>query len=73
MGSKMSEAQEEDEMERVPIPLKNVSSAISKKESELKELKELAGWVVKGFSPNPGISGQKPHCRKSCLREAKVV
>ena len=36
----MPEAREEDEMEQVPIPLKNVSPAIPKKESELKELIE---------------------------------
>ena len=34
----MPEAQEGDEMEQVPIPLKNVSPAIPKKLSELKKL-----------------------------------
>ena len=36
----MPEAQKEDEIEQVPIPLKNVPVAILKKESELKELIE---------------------------------
>ena len=36
----MLEARKEDEIEQVPIPLKNVSVAILKKESELKELIE---------------------------------
>ena len=36
----MPEAQEEDEIEQVPIPLKNVSPAIPKNESELKDLIE---------------------------------
>ena len=36
----MLEAKEEDEFEKVPIPLKNVSPAIPKKELELKDLIE---------------------------------
>jgi len=36
----MPEAQEENEVEQVPIPLKNVSLAISKNDSKLKELVE---------------------------------
>ena len=36
----MPEAQEEDEEEQVPIPIKNVSLAIPKRESKLKELIE---------------------------------
>jgi hypothetical protein len=36
----MPEAWEEDEVEQVPIPLKNVSPAIPKNDLELKELVE---------------------------------
>ena len=36
----MPEAQEEDEEEQVPIPIKNVSLAIPKRKSKLKELIE---------------------------------
>jgi hypothetical protein len=36
----MPEAQEEDKIEQVPIPLRNVSHAIPKSESELKWLRE---------------------------------
>jgi hypothetical protein len=38
--SEMPEAREEDEVKQVPIPLINVSPAIPKSESELKELVE---------------------------------
>jgi hypothetical protein len=36
----MPEVREEDELELVPIPLKNVTPTIPKKESEMKELVE---------------------------------
>jgi hypothetical protein len=36
----MPKAREEDEVEQVPIPLKNVSPTILKNDSELKELVE---------------------------------
>jgi hypothetical protein len=57
----MPEAREEDEVEQVPIPLKNMSHAIPKSESELKVLIEdlTPGWVVRGSLPNPGIFGVK--------------
>jgi hypothetical protein len=36
----MPDAREEDEMEQVPIPVKNVSPVVPKNDSELKELLE---------------------------------
>jgi hypothetical protein len=36
----MPEIREEDELKPVPIPLKNITPAIPKKESEMKELVE---------------------------------
>jgi hypothetical protein len=41
----MPQAREEDEVEHVPIPLRNVSPAIPKSESELKELVEDLTWM----------------------------
>ena len=50
----MSKAQEEDEMEHVPIPFENVSPAIPKKELKLKELiKDLSQMGCKGFFAKP--------------------
>jgi hypothetical protein len=37
----MPKVREEDEREQVPIPLKNVSPAVPKNDSELKELVEV--------------------------------
>jgi hypothetical protein len=52
----MPEARKEDEVEQVPIPLKNVSPAIPKSESKLKELVEdLTEMGCEGSSPNLGI------------------
>jgi hypothetical protein len=60
--SKMPKARENDEVEHVPIPLKNVSPAIPKSESGLKELiDDLTKWVVKSSSPNLGIFGVRQH------------
>jgi hypothetical protein len=65
----MPEAREEDEVEQVPIFLKNVSPAIPKSESELKELVEDLIWMgCEGFSPNPGIFGVRRHCGNFSLR-----
>ena len=41
----MPEAREEDEVEQVHIPLKNVSHAILKSEVELKELIDNLTWM----------------------------
>ena len=50
----MSEAREEDEIEQVPIPLTNVSPAISKNESELKELiEDLTRMGCEGLLAKP--------------------
>jgi hypothetical protein len=50
----MPEAQEEDEVEQAPIPLKNVSPAIPKSESELKELiEDLTRMGYKGLLAKP--------------------
>ena len=63
--SKMPEAQEEDEVEHVPIPLKNVSPAILKKESELNELiVDLTQMGCGGFLAKPWNL-----CAESTLRE----
>ena len=62
----MPEAQEEDEIEQVPIPLKNVAPTIPKKEWELKEL--IFRWVAGDCLPNPGISERNPLYGNSCSR-----
>lgn len=50
----MLEAREEDEVEHVPIPLKNVSSPIPKREAELKELiEDLTQMGCKGLLAKP--------------------
>jgi hypothetical protein len=50
----MPEAREEDEVEQAPIPLKNVSPAIPKSESELKELiEDLTRMGYKGLLTKP--------------------
>ena len=50
----MPEAQEEDEREQVPILVKNVSPAIPKRESELKELiKDLSRIGCEGLLAKP--------------------
>ena len=50
----MPEAREEDEIEQVPIPLKNVSHAIPKSEAELKELiKDLTRMGCEGLLSKP--------------------
>ena len=50
----MPEAREEDEIEQVSIPLKNVSLAIPKKESELKELiEDLSRMGCEGLLAKP--------------------
>ena len=50
----MSEAQEEDEIKQVPIPLKNVSLAILKNEAELKELiEDLTQMGCEGLLAKP--------------------
>ena len=41
----MPEKREGDDREQVPIPLKNVSAAIPKRESELKDLIEDLSWM----------------------------
>ena len=54
LRSKMPEEQEEDEMEQVLIPLKNVSPAIPKRESELKELiEDLSRMGCEGLLTKP--------------------
>ena len=50
----MPEAQEEDEIEQVPIPLKSVSPTIPKKKSELKELiEDLSRMGCEGLLAKP--------------------
>ena len=51
---KMPEGREENDFEQVPIPLKNISLAIPKKESELKELiEDLTQMGCEGFLAKP--------------------
>ena len=50
----MLEEREGDEREQVPIPLKNVSPAIPKRESELKELiEDLSRMGCEGLLAKP--------------------
>jgi hypothetical protein len=58
----MPEARDEDKMEQIPIPLKNVSPAIPKSESELKELVEdLSRMGCEESLANLGIFGVSRH------------
>ena len=66
MGSKMPEAREEDELEHVPIPLKNVSPAILKKESDLKELIDLSRMGCGGLLAKPWNLRAEATLRISC-------
>jgi hypothetical protein len=61
----MLKAREEVEMEQVPIPLKNVSSAVPKNDSELKELVEdLTRMGCEGFLNKPWNSRNEATLRE---------
>ena len=70
----MPEAREEDEIEQVSIPLKNVSPAIPKKESELKELiEDLSRMGCEGLLAKPwNLWAEAPFLRIS-IREGKPM
>ena len=54
MQSKMPKAREEDEREQVPIPVKPVSPATPKRDSELKELiEDLSRMGCEGLLAKP--------------------
>ena len=54
MQSKMPEAREEDERKQVPIPVKLVSPATPKRDSELKELiEDLSRMGCEGLLAKP--------------------
>ena len=58
----MPEAREEDEIEQVPIPLKNMSPAIPKSEAELKELiEDLTRMGCEGLLSKPWVCGVRRH------------
>ena len=66
----MLEVREEDEIEQVPIPLKNVSPVISKNEAELKELIEDLTWMAcEGLLSKPWSLHSEATLKELYLRE----
>ena len=72
--AKMPEAREGDEVEQVPISLKNVSPAIPKNEAELKELIEDLTWMgCEGLLAKPWSLQSEATLRELLIRERKPM